>query len=60
MGHKLKCDCGHSKEPATWNFDALIDCLMTKSWEEIRDNEWVITNGFLDFPWTPVIDLLLH
>ena len=36
--------------------DKLIKCLLSKDAEAIRESEWVATGGFLDFPWTPVVD----
>ncbi len=57
LGEKLHCDAGRWEEESTWNIDKLHACIMAKNSSELRENEWVSTSGFLDFPWTPVVDL---
>jgi acetylcholinesterase len=57
MAEKLKCDAGDHTNESTWNIDKILECFHSRNASYIRDKEWVVNGEFLDFPWTPVVDL---
>lgn len=52
----MKCGNMSHRDPETWDFDKVMQCLMEAPAELLRDNEWSPVMEFADFPWVPVID----